>query len=231
MVPFRGSRQGQWGHPSHADRSAYAIKTFVFSLRADYLLNMLADSNLREALTVLGDLLQDRGVAYDIVVIGGGALLLLGLIDRPTKDLDVVARVEGGRWLSARPFPEPLAQAVRDVAEALDLPENWMNPGPADLMDFGLPEGFAERARPQVFGGLAVRFATRSDQIAFKLYASADHWPDRSRHLADLHQLAPSTEELLSAAAWCRSHDPSEGFRDMLLLPVLAEFGLEDPDV
>lgn len=192
---------------------------------------MLSDSNLREALTVLGDLLQDRGHTYDIVIIGGGALLLLGLIDRPTKDLDVVARIEDGEWHGAKPFPEPLNQAVKDVADALDLPANWMNPGPADLMDFGLPEGFAERARPEVFGNLTVRFAAREDQIAFKLYAAADHWPDQSRHLADLRRLSPSSEELLAAANWCRTHDPSEGFRDMLLLPVLADLGLEDPDV
>lgn len=192
---------------------------------------MLTDSNLRQALTVLGDILEDRGESFDLVVIGGGALLLLGLIERPTKDLDVVARVEDGHWLTARPFPKALTQAVIDVADALDLTEDWMNPGPTDLMEFGLPTGFAGRAQSQVFAGLTVRFAAREDQIAFKLYAAADHWPDRSRHLADLRQLAATRQELLAAALWCRTHDPSEGFREMLLLPVLAELGVVDPNV
>ena len=192
---------------------------------------MLDDAGLEHALTTLGDLVEDRGNAYDIVVIGGGALLLLGLIDRPTKDLDVVARVVGTRWLRAEPFPPALALAVGDVASALDLADDWLNPGPADLMDFGLPEGFADRAVVRRYGALTVRFSAREDQIAFKLYAAADHWPGSSRHLEDLRRLAPSEQALIAAARWCRTHDPSEGFRDGLLLPVLASLGIEAPDV
>ena len=37
---------------------------------------------------MLGELLADRGHAVELVAIGGGSLLLLGLIERPTKDLD-----------------------------------------------------------------------------------------------------------------------------------------------
>ena len=132
---------------------------------------MFKDADLDEALTTLGQLLQARGEAHDVVVIGGGALLLHGIIERPTKDLDAVARVEGTRWLRTEPFPAGL-----------------------------------------------------------KPYAAADHWPDRSRQLADLRRLGPTPSRLLTAAKWCRSHDPSEGFRDTLLLPVLAELGMEDPD-
>ncbi|MES2643419.1 MAG: DUF6036 family nucleotidyltransferase [Myxococcota bacterium] len=54
-------------------------------------------ADLQEALETLGALLASRGQHYDIVVIGGGALLLLGLIDRPTRDLDIVSRIDGER--------------------------------------------------------------------------------------------------------------------------------------
>ena len=77
---------------------------------------MFRDADLEEALSTLGQLLQDRGEAYDVVIIGGGALLLLGLIERPTKDLDAVARAEGDRWLRAEPFPAGLTRAIEDVA-------------------------------------------------------------------------------------------------------------------
>ena len=97
-------------------------------------------------------------------------------------------------------------------------------------MDFGLPEGVADRATTRAFGHLVVRLASREDHIAFKLYAAADHWPMRSRHLADLEKLEPTEAELRAATAWCRTHDPSEGFRSVQLVPVLAALGIEAND-
>jgi hypothetical protein len=60
---------------------------------------------LDEALKVLGDLLTDRGQEFDLAVVGGGALLLLGLIERPTKDLDVIGRYDQGRLVRADRCP------------------------------------------------------------------------------------------------------------------------------
>jgi hypothetical protein len=191
----------------------------------------LTPTSLREALDTLGAILADRGHSYDIVVIGGGALQLVGLIDRPTKDLDVVAPAGTLPWTRADPHPGPLLDAVKDVALALELEPDWLNPGPTDLLDLGLPPGFAERTTAERFGALTVRYAAREDQIAFKLYAAADHWPDEGKHLQDLRALTPTTEELRTAALWCMTHDPSPGFRDMLLQPVLAKLGVpEVPD-
>src|SRR5438552_2669121 len=97
------------------------------------------DASLRSALSALGELLQDRKQAFDIVVIGGGALLLTGFITRPTKDLDVVAHVAGETWLVANPLPDALRAAVEDIASALGLARNWLNGGPTDLLTAGLP--------------------------------------------------------------------------------------------
>ena len=63
-------------------------------------------ASLRDALIVLGDVLADRGLAFDLVIVGGGALLLSGQISRATNDLDVVARIEGeDAWVRAAPPP------------------------------------------------------------------------------------------------------------------------------
>jgi len=43
------------------------------------------------ALTTLGKVLASRGTRYEVVVGGGGALSIMGLITRPTKDIDIVA--------------------------------------------------------------------------------------------------------------------------------------------
>ena len=80
--------------------------------------------------------------------------MLLGLIERATKDLDIVAVVNAGRYVSAQPLPDFLLSAVRDVAAATGLREDWINGGPASLLDFGLPEGFEQRTTTRRFGGL-----------------------------------------------------------------------------
>lgn len=93
------------------------------------------------------------------------------------------------------------------------------------LLDFGLPDGFLQRAERRSYGeSLSVLFASRLDQIHFKLYAAVDQ--GAGRHLADLQALIPSEEELLQAARWSEAHDPSDGYREMLT-KTLTHLGVE----
>lgn len=170
------------------------------------------DSNeLNMALETLGSYLSDKGLKYEIAAIGGGALLLLGCIIRPTKDLDIVALLDGNKLISAKPLPDPLVAVIKEVALALKLPEDWINSAPSDLWKMGLPEGFQDRLDPLYFGGLTLYCASRFDQICFKLYASVDQGPN-SKHFEDLKRLKPSQAELKKAAIWCQTHDVSEEF-------------------
>ena len=73
-----------------------------------------------------------------------------------------------------------LVGAVEDVARALDLATDWLNPGPASMMDFGLPPGFERRVSVRTYGGLEVHVAGRADLICFKLYAAVDSGPRAS---------------------------------------------------
>ena len=185
---------------------------------------------LEEALRVLGEVLTDRGLDHELVLIGGGSLLLLDHLERPTEDLDVVARVEGGAYVSAEPLPPQLKEAAAEVGELFALPPGWLNAGPASLLDLGLPEGFETRVSTRSYGSLTVHIAGRADQIAFKLYAATDQGP-RSKHFADLKGLSPTSEELLWAARWARTHDPSEAFHDQLI-QALEALGIHDaPDL
>jgi len=183
---------------------------------------------LEQALGTLGAVLEQRGLRFEAVAVGGSSLLLLGLGTRPTRDLDLVARIEGGSYVRADPLPEPVAQACADVGLSLGLAPDWINAGPASLLDLGLPQGFEGRLTTCSFGGLTLHVAGRRDQIFFKLYAAVDQWP-RSKHQADLERLDPTRDELLAGARWARTHDPSEPFRQGLIR-VLAEFGVEDGD-
>lgn len=172
-------------------------------------------AGLEKALEVLGQLLLDRGFHYEVVAIGGGSLLLLGLIDRTTKDLDLVALFNNQQLISANPLPQALLQAVGEVGEALNLRKDWLNTGPASLLEAGLPLGFAKRLHARRYQGLTLYLADRFDQICFKLYASVDQGP-QSKHYADLRVLIPTADELNQAKEWCVTQDVSVGFEQSL---------------
>jgi len=150
------------------------------------------------------------------------------LIERSTKDLDLVGLIAGDKLTKPVPLPAALDQAANDVARLMKLPAGWLNAGPASMLDLGLPNGFLARTIRRDYGGLVVHLASRYDQVCFKLYAAADDSP-RGKHFADLKELAPSTDELRSAARWTMTHDPSDGFRQVLV-QVLAALGAELDD-
>jgi len=183
---------------------------------------------LEEALRSLGAVLQERGTAYRLLIVGGGSLLLLRLIDRPTGDLDVVGLVEKGEYHKVEALPAPLATAASQVARALGLADNWLNTGPASLMDFGLPSRWEDRISVRTYGALEVHIPSRFDLVCFKLYAAVDRGPN-DKHYSDLRKLGPTPDELTQAARWTITHDPSAGFRSELV-GCLASFGVEVND-
>ncbi|HEY7952092.1 MAG TPA: DUF6036 family nucleotidyltransferase [Solirubrobacteraceae bacterium] len=180
----------------------------------------------QDLLRSLADQLAVRNERYTLTVVGGSALLALGLISRATRDVDVLAIVENNKLTSARPLPAPLLDAAHTVARDFGLAADWLNPGPTSLLDLGLPGGLYERAQRHTYGPtLEILFASRIDQIHLKLYAAVDQ--GAGKHLQDLMELAPTEQELLDAARWSRSHDPSEGYRSELAR-VLSYLGVDD---
>lgn len=179
--------------------------------------------------TILGALeeqLLALGSRQEVVVIGGSALTALGLVNRSTKDVDLVAIAEGQELRSASPLPEALRAARDRVARDFDLAPNWLNAGPTDLLKWGLPVGFINRVIARRYGeALTVYFASRFDQIHFKLFAMVDQ--AGGRHEADLRALRPSNQELIAAARWSMTQDPSPGYR-MVLKEALSALGTED---
>jgi len=175
----------------------------------------LTTDNLDSIFSALEQQLALGKAAFEPVVIGGSALQALGFIERATKDVDLVAIWEDDGLRSARPIPEALGHAAERVARDFDLPADWLNAGPTDLLTFGLPEGFENRLSTRVYGPcLCVHFAGRLDQIHFKLYAMVDQ--GGGRHESDLRSMSPTPQELRRAAEWARTHDPSPPFNEQL---------------
>jgi hypothetical protein len=179
---------------------------------------------LEQALTLLERRLsRGKNPPLELVVCGGSALIATGLVTRTTKDVDVLALMDSAsNLIDPSPLPSYLISAAKIVAQNLNLPEDWLNTGPADLFRMGLPEGFEDRLICHEIGpSLKVHFISRLDQIHFKLYASVDRG---GYHIEDLLALNPSQNELIKAGQWSRTHDVSDGYA-MLLSDLLNQLG------
>lgn len=173
----------------------------------------LAPDTLQQALSALAGFLEADGAAPEtLVVIGGSALITLGIVSRTTKDVDIMAGVDPDRGLvDPRPLSEALRAAADKVARELQLNPHWLNTGPADQVLAGLPEGFLSRLTRHDYGSrLTIFFPDRFDLIHLKLFAIMDQGP--GRHVRDLQALQPTEQELLLAARWVLTQDAGEVF-------------------
>ena len=104
-------------------------------------------NTLDQALVALAAFLEaDHADPERLVVIGGSALIALGIVSRTTRDMDIIAGVDPWRGLvDPRPLSPALLRAAGKVARELQLDPHWLNTGPADQIQAGLPVGFLSR--------------------------------------------------------------------------------------
>lgn len=149
------------------------------------------------------DWLQHRSLSFKAVVIGGAALNLLRVIDRPTRDFDVLDPE----------IPEVVLTAAREFASSPDTPEleqEWLNNGPRQLTEV-LPEGWRSRTQV-VFTGAALQLSTlgRIDLLRTKLFALCDRGTD----IGDCLALRPTRTELEEIMPWLETQDAHPGWPD-----------------
>lgn len=173
---------------------------------------------IERALSAVGERLAHANAPCSIVVVGGAAINLLRIVDRPTRDVDVLASAgpAAKRIEPPNPLPEPLREAVAAVAQDLGLSSDWLNTVVADQWRSGLPPGLADRIHWTSFGALTLGIVDRIDLVFLKLYAAADQTGPESVHFQDLLALRPTTDELERAADWVRTQDASPDFHSVL---------------
>jgi hypothetical protein len=159
----------------------------------------LSREAIEDALRRVGERLYAAGYPASLVIAGGAALSLLGVIERATSDVDVIAWRDFGPGAELCPPPNPLPLILRRAVEAvgveLGLDPNWFDLRVAEEWKYGLPVGFGDRVHWRTFGGaLSIGVAARPDLIYLKLVAAADGI--HPRHLQDLLRLAPTDAEL-----------------------------------
>ena len=145
---------------------------------------------LRTALSRVGMLLP-AGLSIEILVVGGAAGLLTGLLppSRTTMDCDVMVYVPANSW-------HAVEQAAYQVGRELGLSTSWLN-GVAQLRIDSLPQGWRDR-RVHIadFKSLRVYAIGRLDLIAMKFLAH------RAQDLEDLQSLLVRADEARFARAF-----------------------------
>lgn len=167
-------------------------------------------SMLEELFSALGAHLKDRGVEIAIVVVGGASLASNRLVDRTTKDVDVIARAdlttEPVALSPASPLPEEFHEATAIVARDFSLPKDWLNTVIESQWKAGLPSNILHNIRWETYSTLTIGFVSREALIPLKLFASLDQGPN-SKHWRDLIALNPTSTEVDEAAEWVRRQD------------------------
>jgi hypothetical protein len=156
---------------------------------------MLEPENTEPVLIRLDEELTKVGEKRSLIICGGGALIVMKVIERRTRDVDVIA-------------PEVdllLKKLAAQVGKEFGLSDNWLNNGPASLVS-DLSAGWQKRTVP-VFAGkaLELRALGRPDLLATKLYAFCDREDD----LDDVLKLRPTNEELEALFPWVLERDGS----------------------
>ncbi|NLF37999.1 hypothetical protein GX586_01050 [bacterium] len=190
-------------------------------------------SGVHASLARLGRrLLYEYADPIALVVCGGSALNVVGIAQRTTRDVDVLALAEetrGGVVLrTGSALPEAVVNAVARVGTDLGLRPDWLNMGPKDLVViYGIPPGMLERlVRHQYGPSLTVFFIGRFDQVHFKVLAAADPHA-QPHHMEDLNlRIKPSADELRAAVTWLLDRKTSPQFRARLK-HVVNELGYE----
>lgn len=129
----------------------YALLSIKNEINMDNLLN---NKVLQISLRTLGTLLEELASAQiNIIVCGGSSLIATGLVNRTTKDVDIVAMLDAkGNIVEAQPLPAVLIETADQVATSLNLPKSWLNNGPRSIVNprlpnYGLPEVFFKESR------------------------------------------------------------------------------------
>jgi hypothetical protein len=149
--------------------------------------------------------LAGRGLTLEAVATGGAALSLLGIINRETRDCDLIEPELTDELLEAA---MAFAGRLRDRGEILR--DDWLNNGPASLGPL-LPPGWKDRLQ-LIHQGKAIRLWSlgRPELLLAKLWALCD----RGLDLSDCLALGPSVEELAQAQAWIVVQDQNPEWPD-----------------
>jgi len=142
--------------------------------------------------------LEERNLRFEVTIIGGAALLAMGVIDRATQDVDCLDPDIPREILDAS-----VAFAQTYEGPGAPLREDWLNNGPRDLRG-DLPHGWRDRIVTLLqAGSICIRTLGRFDLLKTKLFAYCDRQQDEQ----DCAALSPTATELHESLPWLVERD------------------------
>jgi hypothetical protein len=151
-----------------------------------------------EIIELFDKFLTQRNLKFEAIVIGGGALSILGIIARETQDIDILDPK----------IPKEILDASIEFSKInsislTTLKENWLNNGPDSLKNFLRKDWYLRLEN--LYDGKSIKFKTlgRLDLIGTKLLA----YCDRGTDLKDCIDLNPTIGELNEILPWVKSYD------------------------
>lgn len=157
-----------------------------------------------QMLAALGEVLEKQNAKIvDIVVCGGMALVLQGMTDRRTRDIDGLGLVvdNGGTLKLKKPLVgKQFSDAVERVGAVYGEGKNWFGFAAIVLHDdTTLPAGLVKRAMVKQYGS-RLRLCSRQDMVCLKMWAALNRsGPD----MGDLMDMGTSEEEAEAGFKWC----------------------------
>ncbi len=157
-----------------------------------------------EILQQFDDFLAKKKVTYTAILIGSGAMNILGILKSVTTDFDVLDPKIPEKILN-------LAEEFRIQMEAkgVKLNPNWINNGPASLLNH-LPVDWMKRITP-LYKGRSITFSTlgRPEILMDKLWGYCDL---RNADREVILNLKPTKKELETASDWLKKQEANPGW-------------------
>ena len=150
--------------------------------------------NIIQTIKNFDNFLENKNELFEAIIIGGAALNLLSIVDRATKDMNVIIPEE---------LPKKILAYSKEFAEKNDIPLDWLNTGPESITK-ELPPGWNERLKEAYSGSnLKLKTLGRTDLIKTKAWAYVDRGTDKE----DLIAMKPSLLEIIEAKNWVKDRD------------------------
>ena len=163
-----------------------------------------------DMLSALGTVMEEQDIdPVDMVICGAMVLRLLGVTDRPTRDIDGLGLVveEGDSLVLRKPLMSgEFKAAVERVGSLFNEGRHWFSTAARVLHDdTELPADLIEMAQARSYGKrLTIRLCSRRHMVCLKMWAAVHRGePD----IGDLIAMEVSAREAEAGAAWCLEQD------------------------